>query len=80
MAVLALVFWSGTALVGLYLLAIWLIEYDPAIAHGILAVTTADADGRPAGVGLARAWEWLVRKLPFGWMQSRSPVTRAVSA
>ena len=29
MAVLALVFWSGTALGGLYLLAIWLIEYDP---------------------------------------------------
>ncbi len=29
MAVLALVFWSGTALGGLYLLAIWLVEYDP---------------------------------------------------
>jgi hypothetical protein len=29
MAVLALVFWSATALGGLYLLAIWLIEYDP---------------------------------------------------
>jgi len=29
MAVLALVFWSATALGGVYLLAIWLIEYDP---------------------------------------------------
>ena len=29
MAVLALIFWSATALGGLYLLAIWLIEYDP---------------------------------------------------
>jgi hypothetical protein len=33
MAVLALVFWSGTALGGLYLLAIWLIEYDPDFQH-----------------------------------------------
>ena len=33
MAVLALVVWSGTALVGLYLLAIWLIEYDPGSRH-----------------------------------------------
>jgi hypothetical protein len=29
MAVLALVFWSVTALAGVFLLAIWLIEYDP---------------------------------------------------
>lgn len=29
MAVLALIAWSVTAIVGLYLLAIWLIEYDP---------------------------------------------------
>jgi hypothetical protein len=33
MAVLALVFWSATALGGLYLLAIWLIEYDPGFQH-----------------------------------------------
>lgn len=33
MAVLALVLWTGTALVGLYLLAIWLIEYDPDFHH-----------------------------------------------
>ena len=33
MAVLALVFWSATALGGLYLLAIWLIEYDPDFQH-----------------------------------------------
>jgi hypothetical protein len=33
MAVLALIFWSATALGGLYLLAIWLIEYDPDFQH-----------------------------------------------
>lgn len=33
MAVLALAFWSATALGGLYLLAIWLIEYDPDFQH-----------------------------------------------
>jgi len=33
MAVLALLAWSVTALAGLYLLAIWLIEYDPDFQH-----------------------------------------------
>lgn len=33
MSVLALIAWSVTALVGLYLLAIWLIEYDPDFRH-----------------------------------------------
>ena len=37
MAVLALVFWSGTALVGLYLLAIWLIEHDPDFRHAAVS-------------------------------------------
>jgi hypothetical protein len=35
MAVLALVLWSATALGGLYLLAIWLIEYDPDFEHAV---------------------------------------------
>jgi hypothetical protein len=35
MAVLALIFWSATALGGLYLLAIWLIEYDPGFQHAV---------------------------------------------
>ena len=35
MAVLALVFWSCTALAGLYLLAIWLIEHDPGFRHAV---------------------------------------------
>jgi hypothetical protein len=33
MAVLALIAWTVTALGGLYLLAIWLIEYDPDFQH-----------------------------------------------
>src|SRR5215467_9160114 len=33
MAVVALVLWSATALGGLYLLALWLIEYDPDFEH-----------------------------------------------
>jgi hypothetical protein len=33
MSVLALIAWSITALAGLYLLAIWLIEYDPDFQH-----------------------------------------------
>jgi hypothetical protein len=33
MAVLALTAWAVTALAGLYLLAIWLIEYDPDFQH-----------------------------------------------
>jgi hypothetical protein len=33
MAVLALVFWVLTALAGLFLLAIWLIEYDPGFQY-----------------------------------------------
>jgi hypothetical protein len=33
MAVLALIAWAITALAGLYLLAIWLIEYDPDFQH-----------------------------------------------
>jgi hypothetical protein len=33
MAVLALITWTVTALGGLYLLAIWLIEYDPDFQH-----------------------------------------------
>ncbi len=35
MAVLALVSWSATALGGLYLLGIWLIEYDPDFEHAV---------------------------------------------
>src|SRR5215469_4889010 len=33
MPVLALIAWSVTAIAGLYLLAIWLIEYDPKFRH-----------------------------------------------
>ena len=33
MAVLALAFWSVTALAGLFVLAIWLIEYDPGFQY-----------------------------------------------
>ena len=33
MPVLALIAWSVTAIAGLYLLAIWLIEYDPDFRH-----------------------------------------------